>query len=283
MQAAIVLFAVFAATVANATVFATLGLYGRSVGLSELEVGAVFAASGVLFFLTSAQWGRLSDRVGRGPVMAVGLIATAASLLLFAGLYLAGGTFLALLLARSVYGLLAGSVQPAATAWMAEHARPDRLTSGVALVGASVGIASIVGPILASAFVGFGLAVPVAVGGALAAIGAVAALAGLRPGSANAGPVAAHGKIDGLMPYLVVASAMVLGFGALQPTTAFYAQDRFGLTTADAVRQAGFATAGFAAGAFVVQAFVVRRLPWPPRRLLAVGLAICGLAIVGSL
>jgi hypothetical protein len=46
VQATLVLFAVFAATVANTTVFATLGLYGRSVGLSELEVGLVFASSG---------------------------------------------------------------------------------------------------------------------------------------------------------------------------------------------------------------------------------------------
>lgn len=100
MQATIVLFAVFATTVANATVFATLGLHGRTVGLSELEVGAIFASSGVLFFLTSSRWGRLSDRIGRGPAMAAGLAATAGSLLLFAGLYAGGGMFLALLMAR---------------------------------------------------------------------------------------------------------------------------------------------------------------------------------------
>ena len=65
VQSAIVLFAVFAAAVGNATVFATLSLYGRSVGLSGLEVGAIFASSGLLFFLTSSRWGRLSDRAGR--------------------------------------------------------------------------------------------------------------------------------------------------------------------------------------------------------------------------
>jgi MFS family permease len=180
VQATIVLFAVFAATVANTAVFATLGLYGRSAGLGELEVGAIFASSGVLFFLTSSRWGRWSDRVGRGPMMAAGLLATAISLFLFAGLYAAGGAFLSLLLARSIYGLLAAGVQPAATAWMVDNMPPDRLASGVALVGASVGIASIAGPILAAAVVGFGLAVPVTVGGGLVAVAAGLALFGLR-------------------------------------------------------------------------------------------------------
>lgn len=283
MQASIVLFAVFAATVANTTVFATLGLYGRGAGLSELEVGAIFSSSGVLFFLTSSRWGRLSDRVGRGRVMALGLAATAVSLLLFAGLYVAGGAFLSLLLARSIYGLLAGSVQPAATAWMANHARPDRLTSGVALVGAAVGLASIAGPLIAAAVIDYGLAVPVAIGAGMAAMATIVVLLGLCDVRRAAGPAASRDGIDDLTPYLVIGFAMVVGFGALQPTTAFYVQDRFGLATAEAIRQASFASAAFAAGAFVVQAFIVRRLPWPAQRLLAIGLATCSLAVGGTL
>lgn len=279
MQATIVLFAVFAATVANTTVFATLGLYGRSVGLSALDVGAIFASSGVLFFLTSSSWGRLSDRIGRGPVMAAGLAATALSLFLFAGLYVAGGTFIGLLLARAIYGLLAGSLQPAATACMADTA-VERRAAAVALVGASVGIASIVGPLFAASVANLGLAVPVAAGGVLAALAAAATLAGMREGPRQ--PVWARtgtSAVDGLAPYLVVGFAMVMGFGALQPTTAFYVQDRFALETAAAVQQASLASASFAAGSFVVQAFVIRLLPLRPQQLLWFGLAVCLLGV----
>jgi MFS family permease len=279
----IIPFAVFSATVANTTVFATLGLYGRSVGLSELEVGLVFASSGLLFFLTSSRWGRLSDRIGRAPMIAAGLAATALSLFLFAGLYVTGGTFLALLSARAIYGLMAGSIQPAATAWMADHTPTDRRSAGVALVGASVGIASIAGSVVAAAVIGFGFAVPVVLGGGLAALAAVTTLFGVRDSRPNAGPPVPAARIDGLMPYLLVGFAMVVGFGALQPTTAFFVQDRFGLATADAIRQASFASASAAVCTFVTQVFVVRRLPWLPRRLLAVGLAVCVLAIGAGL
>ena len=183
----------------------------------------------MLFFLTSSRWGLLSDRVGRGPVIAAGLAATAVSLFLFARLYVAGGTFLFLLLARAIYGLLAGSIQPAATAWIADHTPPDRRTAGVALVGASVGIASIAGPILAATVIGFGLSVPVIVGGSLAALAAGTTLLGLRDAQPKAEAVVAGAAIDGLAPYLLTGFAMVLGFGALEPR-AFYVQDRFGFS-----------------------------------------------------
>jgi MFS family permease len=283
MQATIVLFAVFAATVANTTVFATLGLHGRSVGLSELEVGAIFASSGVLFFLTSSRWGRMSDRIGRGLAMAAGLAATAGSLLLFAGLYAGGGLFLSLLLARSLYGLFAGAIQPAATAWMADHTPVEQRASGVARIGAAVGVASFAGPLFAASVVGFGLSAPVAVGAALSAFATGAVLFGLRDAPPAPNMVAARAPVEGLAPYLSIGFAMVLGFGALQATTAFYVQDRFALATAEAIRQASLASAGFAVGSFIVQAFVIRRLALTPRRMLAIGLAVCLLGSGGSL
>ncbi|CAN5456079.1 MFS transporter [soil metagenome] len=282
---AIVLFSVFAATLGNATVFATLGLFGRGIGLSELEVGAIFASSALLFFLTSSHWGRLSDRIGRMPVMVAGLAGTAVSLFLFAGLYWANwsGALIGLLVARGIYGVLAGGIQPAAVATMADTTTAERRAAGVALVGAAVGIGSIAGPILAAALVGFGLSAPVAIAGVVIALAAVATVFGVRDGGQRsmAASVAAS-SVDGLRPYLRLAFAMVLGFGALQPTTAFYVQDRFNLDTAAAIREASLASASFAACSFVVQAFVVRALVLRPRNLMRLGLAICLLGIGGG-
>lgn len=158
---------------------------------------------------------------------------------------------------------------------MADHTPADRRTAGIARIGAAVGAAGMAGPVLTASVVGYGLSVPVAAGGVLAAVAAGAVLLLLRdaPIAPNAGTASA--PIAGLAPYLSIGFAMVLGFGALQATTAFYVQDRFTLATAAAVRQTSLASAGFAITSFVVQAFVVRRLSLSPRRLLAVGLALC--------
>lgn len=285
MQVAIVLFAVFAATMANGAVFATLGLFGREVGLGEFEVGAIFASSGLLFFLTASSWGRLSDRFGRAPVMALGLVATALSLALFAGFYAVRWpyAFLGLLAARIVYGLFAGGIQPAAIAWMVDATPRERRRDGIALVGAAVSVGSVLGPAFVALLVGFGFACPVVVAGGLAALAALAT-AGVdeepRPAAmAQAGAA----PVDGLTGYALMAFVMVLGFGALQPTTAFYVQDRFGLETAPAIRETGFASAAFAAGAFLMQAFGVRALALAARDLMALGFVICLAGIAGAL
>jgi MFS transporter, DHA1 family, tetracycline resistance protein len=285
MQATIVLFAVFAASAANTTVFATLGLFGREVGLDEFEVGTIFASSGLLFFLTASYWGRQSDRFGRTRVMVLGLAATTLSLGLFAGLYAARWpyAFAGLLVARIVYGLFAGGIQPAATAWMVGATLPQKRQAGIAAVGAAVSVGSVLGPAFAGTLVAFGIAWPVAIAGALVALAAVAMIV-VR--EAAPPPMAARADalpVAGLTGYALLAFVMVVGFGALQPTTAFYVQDRFDLETAIAIREAGFASAVFAAGAFLVQAFGVRALALPARDLMALGFVICLAGIAGSL
>ena len=285
MQEAIVLFAVFAATIANAAVFATLGLFGREVGLGEFEVGVIFASSGLLFCLTALSWGRLSDRFGRTRIIVLGLVATTLSLALFAGFYMARWpyAFLGLLAARMVYGLFAGGIQPAAIAWMLDATPRDGRRAGIASVGAAASLGSMLGPALTALLVGFGFAWPVVAGGVVAALAALAitgVAAAPRPATMAQ---AASAPVDGLAGYALLSFVMVLGFGALQPTTAFYVQDRFGGETVAAIRIAGFAGASFATGAFLMQALGVRVMALAARDLMVLGFVICLAGVVGAL
>jgi MFS family permease len=284
-----VLFAVFAMTMANATVFSTIGLFGRGVGLSEFQVGTIFVSSAVLFFLVSARWGVLADRWGRRPVIVVGLAATAVSLFLFAGIAQAGGAlagilpvFIALLGARSVYDLFAAGTQPAAVAAMADVTMAETRSAGVARVGAAIGLGSIAGPLAVAGLIDLGVAAPLVAGGLLSSLAAIVAFAGMRE-RARAPTGAARPRTNPsarLGPFLAVAFVMHFAFAALQPTNAFYIQDLLGIDTSRAMRLAGLVSAAFAACSFVVQAFVVARLGLPPRRLLSVGLALCLLGLV---
>lgn len=225
--------------------------------------------------------------------MVAGLAGTAVSLFLFAGLYWANwpGTLIGLLVARVIYGVLAGGLQPAAIASIADNTTGEKRSTGVALVGAAVGIGSIAGPILIAALVGFGLSVPVVAAGLLIALAAVATVFGVRDcpqrpvtASDSAAPASAAASfVDGLRPHLRLAFAMILGFSALQPTTAFYVQDRFSLDTELAIRETGLASASFAACSFVVQAFVVRAFVPRPRDSMRLGLAICLLGLGGGI
>jgi MFS family permease len=282
MSVPLVLFAVFVMTVANATVYATLGPLARGAGLAEVQVGTIFAASGLLFFLTSSAWGRIADRRRRRPVIVIGLAATAASLFLFAALFSLppgsvdpAGLFIALLAGRLLYGLLAAGVQPAATAHATRAARA-RL-AGAAWIGAAVGLGSIVGPASAACLVGVANSAPVWAGGVLAALAAVVALIGVtepRPALATKSPPTGR-PLRRLSLSLVLAFLFYFGFAALQPTTAFFVQDLFKIDTALAVRRASLVSTTFALSALVAQTVIVPRLALAPRRLSSIGITIC--------
>ena len=59
----------FATAVGQAFVFAILPPLGRSVGLDELRITAIISTSALVFTLSAPFWGRISDRVGRKPVI----------------------------------------------------------------------------------------------------------------------------------------------------------------------------------------------------------------------
>lgn len=70
------------------------------------DVGMVESAFAATQFATVLQWGRLSDRIGRRPVLIIGLLGVAASMLLF-GL---ARSFIAVVIARCLSGALSGNV-----------------------------------------------------------------------------------------------------------------------------------------------------------------------------
>lgn len=292
MATTVVLFAVFVMMMGNATVLATVGLFGRGIGLSEFQVGAIISSSALLFFLTSSRWGCWADDWGRRPVILAGLAGAAVSLLLFAGLFtLERGeidvtvAFLALLAVRMIYGVLCGGVQPAAIAYMADVTINRDRTTGAAMIGAAVGLGSMAGPTLAALLVGWGFAVPVVIAGVVTLLTAFVVVVVLRetPRSTSVTGVKTEATRDGIDAYLALSFVIHFAFAALQATNAFYIQDVLEIDTMAAVQRASIASIVFASSSFAIQAGAVRALKWPPRTLLSVGLAICFLASVACL
>ena len=292
MVSVAVLLAVFVMTLGNVTIHATVGLFGRSIGLSEFQVGVIIASSALLFALTSSRWGRFADERGRRPVILAGLAGGAVSLLLFGALFTwekgdvdVFVAFLALLGARTVYGFLCGGVQPAATAYMADVTNHRDRAAGVAMIGAAFGLATMVGPVLVVLLVERGFAVAPLVACFLTALTAIIVVALLRdlppaPAMSTSLPTASAG---GITPYLALAFVFHFAFAGLQATNAFYVQDTLKVDTIEAVQQASLVSLTFATSSFVLQAFAVRLLKWSPGRLMSSGLIVCGIASIACL
>lgn len=122
---------------------------------SGLVVGLVVATDSLLSFLLAPRWGKLSDRVGRRPVLLLGLAGSAIAYLVF-GL---AGSLVFLVLSRVLSGSLGATVNVAQAA-LADITRPEQRARAMGLIGAAFGLAFTVGPMLGGIASRWGEAAP---------------------------------------------------------------------------------------------------------------------------
>lgn len=135
----------FVDTLGAFLVLALLPFYAQRYGASELEVGALVAAFFFSQTLTAPLWGRLSDRLGRRPVLLVGLALSALAYVVFG---YADSLWL-LLLSRLAQGVGAGTVS-VVFAYISDAVAPARRAQSIGWVTAATSLAAMIGPSLGS-------------------------------------------------------------------------------------------------------------------------------------
>jgi DHA1 family multidrug resistance protein-like MFS transporter len=109
-------------------------------------------------------WGVLSDRIGRKPVFAVGVLGYAITLFMF-GL---AKTFAMLFIARSLSGILSSATMPTAMAYIGDNAPQKEKSKGMGQLGAMAGVGIIVGPLMGGLLSTDSLSRPFFIGSGLA-------------------------------------------------------------------------------------------------------------------
>lgn len=164
--------------------------YASELGAGPTAVGAIIASYSAMQFLLAPVWGRLSDRVGRRPVLLVGLAGSGLSYVLF-GL---ADTVAVLLLSRVVAGAMGANVA-VAQAYVADTTSGGQRARGMGLIGAAFGLGFVAGPAMGGVLSQWGYGVP-----GFAAAGLSLAAAGvaffLLPESLPEGDRAAGGEGD---------------------------------------------------------------------------------------
>ncbi len=138
----------FAVTMMGATLPTPLyGLYQQQIGFSELVVTVVYAAYAIGVLAALLLFGRLSDQIGRKPVLLAGLVASGLSAVAF---LLADGLPL-LFAGRIASGLSAGLFTGTATATIIDLAAPGRRGRATLLATAVNAGGLGLGPLIAGA------------------------------------------------------------------------------------------------------------------------------------
>lgn len=132
-------------------------LPGRAAELtpSETAIGFLVASFSLMQFLVAPWWGRLSDRIGRRPVLLIGLAASSLSYLLFA----VAQSYGILLLSRAIAGGMGATVN-VAQAYLADITPARDRSRAMGMIGVAFGLGFIVGPAIAGVTSLAGAAVP---------------------------------------------------------------------------------------------------------------------------
>jgi MFS transporter, DHA1 family, tetracycline resistance protein len=113
---------------------------------SGWRLGVLMASFSVMQFLFAPLWGRLSDRIGRRPVLIIGLAGSVVFYLLF-GVATVMRSLSLLLVARIGAGI-AGATISTAQAYIADTTSLEKRSKGMALIGMAFGLGFTFGPLL---------------------------------------------------------------------------------------------------------------------------------------
>ncbi|MCF8564053.1 MFS transporter [Alicyclobacillus tolerans] len=147
-----------------------LPLMVKQVGARPFNLGLMLSVYSLVAFFLSPVWGRLSDRIGRKPVLIVGLFGYAISFLVFG---LASNVLWLMYVSRLIGGGFSGAVTATAMAYIADVTGIEDRTKGMALAGMSIGVGFILGPAVGGLLSVYGVATPFFVSAALATVNAL--------------------------------------------------------------------------------------------------------------
>lgn len=115
----------------------------REFEATAFEIGLLMSIYSIMQFLFSPFWGSLSDRIGRRPVILIGLLGGGLSYVLFAF----SNSLALLFVARALAGVFGGNISTA-HAYIADVTKPEERSKGMGLIGAAFGLGFIFGPLI---------------------------------------------------------------------------------------------------------------------------------------
>lgn len=292
-RALVVLFAiVFINLVGFGLVVPLLPFFGRSLQAEPWQVALMFSAYSIGQFFAEPFWGRLSDRIGRKPVLLITVCANAVGYLMLA---FVPNIWLAIAV-RLFTGLGAGNVSTV-QGYVADVTPPEKRAGRMGLIGAAFGAGFIAGPGLSGLLVqedmgrlGYQLPIFAACGlAALAALGTVFLLkeslaqregpppprepflSGVRHAADN--PVVSR--------VIVVTLIYMAGFSGMESTFGLWTGARFDW----GAREVAFSFMAVGIVSVLCQSLLTGRLArrFGESRVLAGGCLLFGLGLIGQM
>ena len=261
-----------------------LPTYAESMHATDVEAGFLQAIYSIMQLGFSPIWGRISDRIGRRPVLLVSILGSCGSQLGFAF----APSFWWLVVARGFAGVCGANIT-AAQAYVADVTDAKSRAAGMGMFGAAMGLGFVLGPAIGAGLVQISPQTPFLAAGCLAAVNFVLAWFILKEPRTTSersearalswSAVIATIKTPKLLSLIVLFFLVTLGFANLESTFSFFLERRFSYGQ----REASFVFAYIGVILIGVQGGLVRRLVprFGERRLVWFGTGMMAVGFVG--
>lgn len=233
----------FTVMVGFGVIMPILPYYAENMGATATALGLLTATYATLQFFFAPIWGKLSDKIGRKPVLLLGLFGFTFT---FFGFGISTQLWM-LFLSRGLSGLLSSATMPTVMAYIADTTNEEDRGSGMGLIGSAMGLGMIFGPVIGGFLGAINASAPFFFASALAFVVAVSGLIFLpeslsteareaaRQGSGQRGGVFnTFSTLAGPLGYLMILALLTsFGMAQLESTSALFYERKFGAGEAE--------------------------------------------------
>jgi MFS family permease len=133
-----------------------LPFWTLSLGAPEYIFGLFLAIYSFFQFIFSPIWGRLSDKFGRRPIILSGLTGTLISFIILLAAATLFNSLEMILLSRIIGGIFTAATLPTSYAYISDSVKAEEQTKSYGMIGASMGLAYVLGPAIGGLLTTFG-------------------------------------------------------------------------------------------------------------------------------
>ncbi|WP_079529576.1 MFS transporter [Halobacillus hunanensis] len=233
-----ILFAVmFFVMVGFGIIIPVLPFYAEELGASPTQLGLLMAVYSLMQLLFAPMWGRISDRIGRKPVIMMGILGLSLSFFLMA----VSSQLWMLFAARIIGGFLSAANMPTIMAYVADITTEEDRGKGMGVIGASIGLGFILGPAIGGVFSKTSLSMPFYIAGASSLLTLILVWLILKEslpresrGGQTAQKTSLKYSLSGSISILYVLQLFVsVSLAGLEATFAYFAAEEAGIGTVE--------------------------------------------------
>ncbi len=147
-------------------VLPTLPFLADDLNLTSVQMSSLIIVWAIAQMITSPIWGRLADKIGRKPVLIMGVLGFGIAFLML----IFAQNYWQLLLVRLIGAAISSGAHPAAFSMVADQTKKEFRNESIAKMGAVNGLGFLCGPAIGGLFSPLGVTVPFIIAGSLALI-----------------------------------------------------------------------------------------------------------------